>query len=45
MSDQGWAYVNSVRQQANALGQTLPVDPTDDAHWPTEIPRINYPTT
>ena len=45
MSDQGWAYVNSVRQQANAIGQALPTDPTDDAHWPTEIPRINYPTT
>ena len=35
----------SVRQQANAMATALPPDPTDDSHWPTEIPRINYPIT
>jgi hypothetical protein len=45
LADQGWDYVNSVRQQSNALGPNMPVDVTHDSHWPTEIPRINYPTT
>ena len=45
MADQGWTYVNSVRQTSNAMVTALPPDPTDDAHWPTEIPKINYPTT
>lgn len=46
IGDQGWTYVNSVRTTSNAMSQgALPADPTDDSHWPTEIPRINYPTT
>jgi len=45
LADQGWDYINSVRTQSNALGSNMPVDVTDDSHWPTEIPRINYPTT
>ena len=45
LADQGWAYVNNVRQQANALAVNMPVDVTDDSHWPTQIPRISYPTT
>ena len=45
MGDQGWTYINSVRATANGMATALPPDPTDDSHWPTQIPRINYPTT
>lgn len=44
LADQGWSYINSVRQQSNALGQTVQSDITSDTHWPTIIPRISYPT-
>jgi hypothetical protein len=34
--DRCWTYVNDVRGKANAMGeQSLPVDPTADANWPT----------
>ena len=45
MGDQGWTYINSVRSASNAMLGSPPQDPTDDSHWPTEIPKINYPTT
>jgi len=36
--DRCWTYVNDVRGKANAMGeQTLPVDPTADANWPTVV--------
>jgi hypothetical protein len=36
--DRCWNYVNAVRNIANAMVlSALPVDPTDDSHWPTVI--------
>jgi hypothetical protein len=36
--DRCWNYVNAVRNTANAMGSaSLPVDPSDNSHWPTVI--------
>jgi hypothetical protein len=40
---QGWTYIDSLRKNADSLATNLPVDPTDDANWPTRIPVIYIP--
>jgi hypothetical protein len=42
-ADAGWNYVNSVRQSSDAMVSGLPLDPTDDSHWPTKIPPVYIP--
>lgn len=37
--DRCWAYINAVRQTANAMvNAALPADPTSDSNWPTRVP-------
>lgn len=38
----GWNYVNDVTARATAMkSSSPPLDPTDDAHWPTPITPIH----
>jgi hypothetical protein len=42
-ADAGWNFVNSVREVSDAMISGMPLDPTDDAHWPTQIPPVYIP--
>jgi hypothetical protein len=44
-ADAGWNFINAVRQTSDAMAAGMPLDPTDDAHWPTQIPPIYIPPT
>jgi hypothetical protein len=44
-ADAGWNFVNAVRESSDALIGGMPLDPTDDAHWPMQIPPIYIPPT
>lgn len=40
-NDRGWSFIATVRQTADALAtQTATTDPTDDSHWPVQIPPV-----
>jgi hypothetical protein len=44
-ADAGWNFINAVRQASDAMVGGMPLDPTDDAHWPTQIPPVYIPPT
>src|SRR5262245_19576791 len=44
-ADTGWNYVSAVREASDALAAGMPLDPTDDSHWPTPIPPVYVPPT
>jgi hypothetical protein len=41
---QGWTYIDHIRTTSDSLiSGTLPLDPTNDSHWPTRIPVVFIP--
>jgi hypothetical protein len=44
MAQQGWNYINAVRQTGNTMASNLPVDPTADSNWPARLAPITMPT-
>jgi hypothetical protein len=42
-ADAGWNFVNAVREVSDAMIGGMPLDPTDDAHWPIQIPPVYIP--
>jgi hypothetical protein len=43
--DRGWQFISDVRRVSDALEtQTSTTDPTDDAHWPTQISPVYIDT-
>jgi hypothetical protein len=42
-ADTGWNFVNTIRETSDAMIAGMPLDPTDDGHWPTQIPPVWIP--